>query len=171
MSMDAESSRRNTIPDEVYLVQNPALGAVLIWRFVEGYQQDDRSKRPVLPLLFMVVPILFSQPLLLQLSATRLSSGLRLFAAKFSKNQDELVSIQRRMIGLREVSLSGLSMAVECGLLHVDHQSALVEATSKRLPKDVSERIRTLADQAKKLGAWCSTMTLHEIQAALRIGF
>lgn len=157
--------------DEVYLVQNPALGAILMWKFVQGYKRASLGKLPSLPLLFLVLPVVFSESLRAVLDRTNESSGIRLFVAKFSKNQETLLAIQKRMIILRGTSLSSLSIAIEGGLLTLTHSDALVDYNDKQWPRGVRAGIKTLAKQADKLGAWCSSLTIQEVQTALRIGF
>lgn len=157
--------------DEVYLVQNPALGAVLLWKFVEGYQAPKPSAQPLLPLLFIVLPIIFTEQLRLQLSSTYPSSGLRLFVAKFAKDQEEILAIQKKMLLLRETSLSSLSIAISCGFLTLEHTTARVSANSRRFPSGVADEMKALVKHAGKLGAWCSSLSLQEVQAALRIAF
>ncbi|KAA0982641.1 hypothetical protein FQ192_31040 [Pseudomonas sp. ANT_J12] len=157
--------------DEVYLVQNPALGAILMWKFVEGYKRASGGKLPLMPLLFLVLPVIFNESLRSVLDKTFLTSGMRLFVAKFSQRQETLLAIQRRMLMLRSTSLSSLSIAIEGGLLALDHSNALVDFSSKPFPRGTREGIRSLAKQADKLGAWCSSLTIQEVQTALRIGF
>jgi hypothetical protein len=49
-----------TIFREVNNVQNPALGAALIWRFAIGYSAKSKtSDYPVLQLCFLVPPMIF----------------------------------------------------------------------------------------------------------------
>ena len=47
---------------DVMYVQNPALGAVLLWRFTCGYYSNENRPVPF-PLLFVVLPIVFRQDL------------------------------------------------------------------------------------------------------------
>lgn len=158
-------------PDEIYLVQNPALGAVLMWEFVKGYKRQSAGQAPVLPLLFIVLPILLSEVLRTAIGKTFPSSGLRLFTAKFSKEQEVILALQRHMLMLRPTSLSSVSIAIECGLLELDPATAMVDYTLKRYPPRIGENIRELGKFADKLGGWCGSLTLQEVQAALRIGF
>lgn len=159
------------IIDEVYLVQNPALGAILMWRFVEGYKRASNGKLPSMPLLFLVLPVIFNESLRSVLDKTFLTSGMRLFVAKFSQRQETLLAIQRRMLMLRHTSLSSLSIAIEGGLIALDHSNALVDFCAKPFPRGTREGVRSLAKQADKLGAWCSSLTIQEVQTALRIAF
>lgn len=157
--------------DEIYLVQNPALGAVLLWKFVEGYKRASDGGLPMLPLAFIVLPIIFNEALRDAIGKTFESSGMRLFVSKFSKNQESLFSIQRRMITLRSTTLASLSIAIEAGLLRLNHSTAIIDCSAKPLPPNVPASIKVLAKQAEKLGAWCSVLTIQEIQSILRIGF
>ncbi|MFL9812883.1 hypothetical protein D7241_06465 [Stutzerimonas sp. VN223-3] len=157
--------------DEIYLVQNPALGAILQWEFVKGFKRQSANASTALPLLFIVLPILFSESLRTAIGKTNQSSGLRLFTAKFSKEQELLFAIQRRMLALRHTSLSSLRIALDSGLLTLDCATALVDCTYKRYPPNVPQTVRELGKHADKLGGWCGALSIQEVQAALRIGF
>jgi len=157
--------------DEIYLVQNPALGAVLLWEFVKGFKRHSANVSPALPLLFIVLPIIFNEPLRTAIGKTNPSSGLRLFTAKFAKEQELLLAIQRTMLALRHTSLSSLRIALDSGLLALDCNTALVDCTYKRYPPHAPQAVRELGKHADKLGGWCGALSIQEVQAALRIGF
>lgn len=157
--------------DEIHLVQNPALGAILLWEFVKGYKRQSLGKAPALPLLFIVLPILFSEVLRTTIGTTNPSSGLRLFVGKFAKKQEAILMLQRRMLMLRPTSLSSLTIAIDCGLLQLHYPTALVDCTIKRYPHRTRLKIKELVRLADKLGGWCGALTIQEVQAALRIGF
>ncbi|KAA8553798.1 three component ABC system middle component [Pseudomonas marginalis] len=157
--------------DEIYLVQNPALGAILMWEFVKGYKRQCTGAGPSLPFLFLVLPIIFSEPLRTIIGKTNSTSGLRLFAAKFSKEQELLLSIQRRMLALRQTSLSSVSIALDSGLLTLDCTTAVVNYSTKRYPPNIPDTVRELGKHADKLGGWCGALSIQEVQTALRIGF
>ena len=62
---------------EVQNVQNPALGATLVWRFCCGYVEAHRvDASPPLPLLFFVLPIILHQATSEFVKRTYKSSGL-----------------------------------------------------------------------------------------------
>lgn len=168
-----EARRRSTQDpsEDIYLVQNPALGATLVWRFVEGYTSMGVSRPPSLPLLFMVLPIVYHKELRDVAISTFPSSGLRLFAGKFKTEQEVLYGIQDRMLRLKELSLASISIALQCGLISVDTASAEVSSLRHKAPKDVSTDIKKMLKSAEKLGHWCKELTLQEVQAILRIKF
>lgn len=157
--------------DEIYLVQNPALGAALMWEFVKGFKRQSSGAGPTLPFLFIVLPVIFSEPLRTVMGKTNLTSGLRLFAGKFSKEQELLLSIQRRMLALRNTSLTSLDIALESGLLTLDCTTAVVDYKTKRYPSNIPNTVRELGKHADKLGGWCGALSIQEVQTALRIGF
>lgn len=167
-------ARRRSIQDpseDIYLVQNPALGATLAWRFVEGYTAKGASRPTPLPLLFVVLPIVYHEELRDAAIATFPSSGLRLFAGKFKTEQEVLYGVQDRMLRLKELSLASISIALQCGLISVNTASAEVSSLPHKVPKDVSNDIKKMLKSAEKLGHWCKDLTLPEVQAILRIKF
>ncbi len=73
---------------EAQNIQNPALGAAVLWRFSCGYvEAHPEGGLPRLPLLFVVLPMVLHQATAELLRRTRPSSGLRAFAAKFGDSQ------------------------------------------------------------------------------------
>ena len=66
---------------ELDVVQNPAIGAYLIWQFTLGYQEDGAEVAPI-PLAFLVLPMLLHRQTFDEVASTRKASGLTLFAAK-----------------------------------------------------------------------------------------
>lgn len=157
--------------EDIYLVQNPALGATLVWRFVEGYAPKGVGRLPSLPLLFLTLPIVYHEQLRSAAIGTLPSSGLRLFAGKFKTEQEVLYGIHDRMLRLKGLSLSSISIALQCGLISVDTASAEVLSLRQRAPKDVEGKIKDMLKSAEKLGHWCKELSIQEVQAVLRIKF
>jgi len=161
--------RPNQDLDEIYLMQNPALGAALVWRFAEGYAPKGDGLLPCMPLLFIVLPILYHQQLRDAASTTFPSSGLRVFAGKFKSQQEILYGIQGRMIKLRDVSLASISIAIQCDLISLNIATAEIKSLRRTAPPDLDGRIKEMLKSADKLGQWCKTLTIQEVQAILRI--
>jgi hypothetical protein len=170
--MDARIRKSAQDPgEEIYLVQNPALGAALVWRFVEAYAPKAIGRLPAPPLLFIILPIVYRKELRDVAASTQLSSGLRLFAGKFKKEQEILYGIQTRMLLLKELSLSSISIALQCGLINIDTKTAEVSSLRQKTPKIDVDDIKHMMRAAEKLGHWCKDLTLQEVQAVLRIKF
>ena len=159
---------------EIELVQNPAFGSLLEWRFVVGYSQErpDASGCP-LPLIFLPLPLVLHATTLLTLEGTR--TGLRGFAAKFAEGKGEndiLLSVHERARIMRPLSLDSLRISMASRLIHVDSDTGLLHALTKTLPKRwLADEARLAARNAEKLGRWCAGLTLLEIAAILRVRF
>src|SRR5687768_8712319 len=107
----------SSLAREVRNIQNPALGAGLLWRFACGYVRGHRTRDPApLPLLFLVLPILLHEQTASFVQGTKKASGLRMFASKFgtaaNAKQDLLIAIHDRMLTLRRLSLESVQIAL-----------------------------------------------------------
>lgn len=158
-------------------IQNPALGALLLWRFTASYEGHSQTHEPTpLPLLFIILPILFHEETVEFIETTRISSGLRAFADKFSQSSnaknDFLLSIQKRAIQMRGLTRDSLLHAFTSRLLTILPEKGKVISLSATEPRaGVPKSVRDLCKQATKLGAWCAKLSLHEVSITLRIGF
>ena len=158
-------------------VQNPALGALLLWRFVVGYSESNSTHDSApLPLLFLVLAIAFHEETMEQLHSTRQGSGLRAFIGKFSESKisknDLILAVQGRAAAMRPLSLDALRLALSAKLLLVDTSKGLVTASSVTAPKaGIPESVRSLCRAVGKLGAWCGQLSLHEIAVNLKVSF
>jgi hypothetical protein len=158
---------------EIYLVQNPAIGAAILWQFVCGYYYGTEENGQVpLPLLFVVLPIIFREDLRTVISGTNKQSGLQKVSEKLFKNKraDLFCSIHDAAEQYKEITLTAINIAANKGLIAVDVKTANVFPLLKKgakMPKS-SEELLKLGD---KLGVWCSVMTLHEISQLLKVRF
>ncbi|OGO91756.1 MAG: hypothetical protein A2Y17_13430 [Clostridiales bacterium GWF2_38_85] len=163
----------NDISREVYLVQNPAIGAAVIWRFVCGYYEcDNRNISVPFPLLFLVLPIIFREDLREVIKSTQKAKGLQKVAEKLfiTKKADLFCGIQSTAEQYKETTLSSIHIASNANLIAIDTKTALVsplQTKASKMPKTSDE----LLMQSEKLGMWCSTMTLYEISTLLKVRF
>ena len=157
-------------------IQNPALGAGLLWRFVCGYTEDHPTRDHVpLPLLFPVIPILFHETTQGFVKGTLKSSGLRAFAAKFSESktskQDVLLAIHERALKFRPLTLAALRIALVTRLLNIQADGKILALSRTRAVSGMATETKQLMRDAEKLGAWCAPLTLHEIATTLKLRF
>lgn len=91
---------------DVMYVQNPALGAVLLWRFTCGYYSNENRPVPF-PLLFVVLPIVFRQDLCSVIKSTQKASGLSKVSEKLfsGKLNDSIHYVNNTAIQMRELTL------------------------------------------------------------------
>jgi hypothetical protein len=158
---------------EAQNVQNPALGAALVWRFCCGYVETHRvSAPPPLPLLFLVLPIVLHQATSKFVKRTYKSSGLRAFAAKFGDSsvskQDLLLQIHDRSIRWRKLSLHSIELAVAGNLVKLDETGEAIPM-SRTKARGLSDEVKQLMDLAEKLGGWFGELTVHEVVTTLKV--
>jgi hypothetical protein len=157
------------------LVQNPALGAAILWRTAAAYSKAARDSKPIpLPLLFTILPLVLSSEYSQFLKTTSVRSNLRNFVAKFSEasaSKTDLISaLTQRCTAIRPLTLASLCVALNKQLLGLDAKTASVYALSYAPPKvGIADNVQELLGCAERLGIWYSELSIFEICAALRI--
>lgn len=159
---------------EAEIVQNPALGAFLLWHFGLGFQSCGRAKVP-LPLAFLVLPIVLYRPTLDAVISTQKNSGLSLFTAKFAKNKEHLVGLQGRAISLRKTTLESVGVAATAGLIRIDYETADMRSFDRTVigvkNPTVPERLKSLPKASEKLGIWFSRLSMGQVSLTLGVEF
>ena len=163
-----------TITRELRLVQNEALGAVLIWRFSCGYTSEHRtSDAAPLPLAFLVPPLIFHRDTYDAIAGTK--SGLHAFADKFTRSDnvqtDILLDVHERAIRFRPFCLNALEIAVRKRLVTLLTASGRLAPLSTATPGNVPSSVVPLLANAEKFGKWCAPMSMFEIGTALKLDF
>ena len=162
------------LTQEICNVQNPALGAGILWRFACGYTENHPAHAaPPLPLTFLVLPIVLHGKTESLVAGTQKGSGLRVFAGKFGKSenlmQDLLLSIHDRALELRSLSQDSLRIAIATRLLHFDIDGTVTPLSHTHATAGVPESVRRLMKSAERLGVWCSQLTIHEVTTTLKV--
>jgi hypothetical protein len=161
---------------ETRIIQNPALGAMLLWRFAAGYMAGSETRQcPPMQLLFVVIPIIFHKETNKMLTSTQKNSGLRAFAGKFSdasnSKTDLLLAIRDRAIHMRPLSLDSIRIAILSSLIFIDPSNGNVIPISLTPPKlGIPDSVKGMLNSAEKLGYWCSQISLYEISTILKVG-
>lgn len=162
----------NELNREVYLVQNPSIGAAILWRFICGYYSQENKATPF-PLLFLVLPIIFRKDLCEVIRSTLKKSGLAKVSEKLfsGRRNNELYSIHNSATQYKQLTLSSISIGMSAKLFITDPKTALVFPLTQANKTGVSQSTRHLLSSAEKLGIWCSALTLHEISTLLKVRF
>lgn len=163
------------LTQEVRNIQNPALGAGLLWRFACGYVGSHPTHDHVpLPLAFLVLPIVMHEQTEEFVHATQKASGLRAFAAKFGKSenskQDILLSVHDRMLALRLLSVDSIRLALATRLLHLN-AAHLIPLSETEAVAGIPPDVKRMMKNAEKLGLWCGLLTMHEVSTTLKVRF
>lgn len=158
---------------DVMYVQNPALGAVLLWRFTCGYYSNENRPVPF-PLLFVVLPIVFRQDLCSVIKSTQKASDLSKVSEKLfsGKLNDSIHYVNNTAIQMRELTLEAFNIAVEAHLMSLSTENATVSPLTTAIRKYVPKGdCKIMLSAAEKLGAWCSELTLLEVGKWLKVRF
>ena len=157
---------------EVQAMQNPALGAALIWRFACGYAPQNEAHAGLpLPLSFVVLPVILHERTRKQVSSTRLSSGARKFEEKFRERGDLLFALNQRAIAMRPLSLRSLRHALASGLVTLIADRGTLWPRSYTKPPVDATSVTELLGAAEKLGSWCRSLSVYEVAGILRVEF
>ena len=159
---------------ELDLVQNPAVGAYLLWQFALGYQEDGAEAAPLL-LAFLVLPMLLHRPPLEAVASPRKASGLPLFAAKFDAEREALLELHGRAMTLRPLSLQSIGVASTSRLVRIDHGAATLHGYPLDLlgvgKPTTPKRLKGFSAAAAKIGHWFSKLGPAQVASTLRVDF
>jgi hypothetical protein len=153
---------------EIEKVQNPALGAWLLWEYGRRYQTTTSSAPSHFLLFFLVLPICLHRPTLDALSSTQEKSGLGKFCEKLGSKREELLAIHERALKLRALTLSSISFGVRAGLFDINYNTGVMRALEHKAPKP-PERVKPHAKGAVKLGAWFEAIDAVNVFTALKV--
>lgn len=159
------------ILNEVQAMQNPALGAALLWRFACGFSPESSPNGTPLPLAFVVLPLTLHAKSAEKVSGTLAGSGLRKFESKFGDDDrgDVLLALQPRMLAMRDLSLRSLRLAIHAGLLTLVPKEAVIWPRSRSAPPADAKAVGDLLKSAEKLGSWCRDVSLFEVAGLLKV--
>ena len=164
-------SRTPSPLNELEIVQNPALGAYIIWRFGLGFQKEE-GLAPTLPHAFLVLPLVLHQPTFETIRSTQKASGLALFAAKLGENRENLIAVHERALAIRRLTIQSIVMGITGKLLTLNYVDATIRANwpkrGVRMPA-LPERIKPLPGAAEKVGYWFSKVDLHQVVSTLAV--
>ncbi len=163
----------SVLDEEIKLVQNPAYGALILAGFVQGYTEGHpESDGAPMEYLFVALPILLHKDTLDVIESTRL--GLRKFAEKFISGEqgrtDLLLSINKRSIDLRPLTLESIEMMLLSGLGHLNPETAKFRPL-KIIGLDEHRGLPRSVELARRLGAWFSELSFFEIGNILKVAF
>lgn len=137
---------------------NPALGALVIYSFVRGFQAEG-GDGPHFALAFIPVPIALSHPLAATFEGTQAGTGLLRWLEREPWIRLELAEHLR---DARRISRGGLVFGLQRGVLALDEAGRLSAKAGRlfREPRDpvgasIAERSYTVA---ARLGVWCAQL-------------
>lgn len=152
----------------VALVQNPAFGSLLLWKFGRGYQAEDVGELPILTSFFLTLPLVLHGPTMRVIKSTNQSSGLAKFVAKLGEERERLFAVHDRVLAMRDLTLEALSSGISAKLLKVDYDSARVRANEAK-PPAAPEALKHHVASAEKVGRWFARLPPNQVFSLLQI--
>ena len=160
---------------ELHAVQNPALGAMLLWRCASAYSLSNERAEPIpMPALFLVLPIMFHRETAELVMSTQRASGLRMFVEKFQSaaqsKTDLLLAISQRAHVMRSLTAEALGIAIATHMIALDPNKAAALSLSNTPPiAGIPTSIRPVLNGAEKLGSWFGQVSLYETALLLQV--
>lgn len=152
----------------VGIVQNPALGSVLLWHFGKEFQNESVAEVPVLNLHLLVLPLLLHAKTLDVIKSTFPSSGLGQVVNKLSAQRELVLSIHHRACSMRELSMNSISTGVSSRLLSVNYETARVRSNDAK-PPSLPESLKYHTRGAEKLGLWFARISAPQVFSLLQV--
>lgn len=152
----------------VALVQNPALGSLMLWQFGIAFQEEKLTDNVLLPHCFLVLPLALHAETVSLISSTNQSSGLTQLTKKLSDKRELLYSIHDRVIQMRELTLESIGTGISARLISVDYEKASLRCNASPKPK-IPQRLRTQMSGVAKLGKWFARLEPTQVFRLLRV--
>ena len=158
-------------PTDVYLIQNPFLGALSIWQFVVGYCSIEERGTP-LKILYIVFPLVADEKIRYLIRHSK--KGLYSFKRNVSKNNkvSELLRINNIIPLMYDLSSEAICLAIASDLIKPSENRNLSFVHKiKSLPNKLSSSEKEYAQAANKLGSWMAVLNNREISQMIGIEF
>ena len=165
----------NGLEREAWEINNPALGAYMLWVFtISAYK---KNKTPIHPCkLFLLFPFIFYSDTRDVLISSR--GGMQAYVSKFSSVKmcasDIPLSIHLRVDTQKSRTLDSLIVALDLGIIHLNKDSGMVTPNLDIKPIPVinlEENTKELSGCAKKLGDWLSDLTPSDLTKIIKVVF
>lgn len=155
---------------EYEIIQNDAVGAVLLWAFANEFDRaTEQSRGCVLPLLLPVLPICFHEASVQQLGTRNFRGGL--FRA-VSESSEVATGLQYRMERMVSQTLNAVFVAVSSGLLDYDSGAGVIRPSRRTLPAELdTSAYSDLVAAARRLGRWFAELPTEQVCIALQVRF
>lgn len=154
------------------ILQNPPLGVLAIWGFVQGYQEKaqeqnplGKSSEPLIEYLFFVLPIIYNHDMRQTLKGSYKLSTL------IDKNENVILDLQERAEKMRAQTIECLNLAFSKKILALDIPNHTVKLfTTNNIPRNWRGRyINEIINCSNRLGKFFALNTEKTIQTTLNI--
>lgn len=159
---------------EQVIVQNAAIGAVALWRFVATYfETTQQTDGPELPVVMLVLPIVFHERSSESICRMKSASGLLKALVEYPEMP---AGLQIRLEATAHLTLQSLNLAISTSLLRLDRAQPWPRYTPARnsLPAPLSpaqpDTKRILA-ASQRLGWWFAAEDVSSLSRLLNVQY
>lgn len=155
-------------PREYEIVQNPALGACVLWQYTDGFTEaTGRQRGPSLVEAMPVLPLVFHEESAEGLGRRRYDGGLY---TALADDRALFVGLQKRMEDMAPQTFRALNIALRSGLLSYDRETSELHRVQRvRAPAATNDAVRLMFSTAQRLGHWFASSSPAETLKHLQI--
>jgi ABC-three component (ABC-3C) system Middle Component 3 len=156
---------KNLIEPEI--VQNEALGALLLWAFTNQFCTKQPAGVGILWLL-PVLPLAFHKDTIEAVSNRHFNGGIYL---ALTEDRTLVSGLQERMEAMVPQTFAALNLALSTKLLKLDESKRQVTSIRRTPPLQVGQRTKPLISTAERFGYWFGNSSPEEVTSLLRLRF
>lgn len=155
-------------PREYEIVQNPALGACVLWQYTEAFSKaTGRQRGPSLVEAMPVLPLVFHEESAESLGRRRYDGGLY---TALADDRALFVGLQKRMEDMTPQTFQALNIALRSGLLSYDRLASQLHRVPRvKPPTATNDAVRLMFFTAQRLGHWFAGFSPAETLKQLQI--
>ncbi|ASR46494.1 hypothetical protein B4V02_07280 [Paenibacillus kribbensis] len=140
---------------DVFSVTNPALGSLVLWSFLQGYENKQQKGCPF-PLVFFPLPLVISKSIRDEFKGTNAETGLYTW---ITRKQSILVNLDIRINRTSQLTRSAVIFGCANELMNFQPDGTIISRSRglyKNRLQNSSEEIKQMVNTSRKLGIWFS---------------
>lgn len=140
---------------DIYSITNPALGSLILWSFLQGYEVSEKDGCPF-PLIFLPLPLVLSQSIRDEFKGTNAETGLYTW---ITRKQSILINLDARIQKSSTLTRNAIIFGCTNGILTIQEDGTLLSKNNglnKSRIKESPDEIKEMINLSKRLGVWLS---------------
>lgn len=152
---------------EPEIIQNDALGAMILWAFTNEYCAKQPAGVSLLWLL-PVLPLVFHQETVEAVSHRHFDGGIYL---ALTEDRTLVSGLLERIKTMVPQTFAGLNVALATKLLKLDERKQRMISLRRTAPMPFGTKVKPLIATAERFGYWFGSSSPEELVSLLRIRF
>ncbi|MET3290921.1 UNVERIFIED_CONTAM: hypothetical protein ABID98_003491 [Brevibacillus sp. OAP136] len=143
------------VSTDVFSITNPALGSMILWSFLQGYEVNEKNGCPF-PLIFLPLPLILSKTIRDEIKGTQADTGLYTWIAR---KQNVLINLDLRINKSSNLTRNAIIFGCANDIIFI-HEDGKILSKSKGIYKsrinNTSDEVAEMINFSKKIGIWFS---------------